>query len=222
MQGEPVRGDHVLAPGEVFRIAHAQLAFVQDLSKAFPDTSTDELPSASNGEDETVDSSGQHGRMMTSPGAFPARTDDHHAPPQQDKVPEEGRGLDTELEEKQVAETFRVWAGRPRNCVSWLSSWLIRSTTHASPTLALDGLFVGTNIDAGAVYLLPRDFDGTPTGEICRSSLRARKTIRSTIVCRDFWRPRCCAKAKPYWLAMSKTTARLAAVTARAKFMPPA
>ena len=33
-----VKGDHVLVAGEVVRIAHAQLAFVHDLSSAFPDT----------------------------------------------------------------------------------------------------------------------------------------------------------------------------------------
>src|SRR5688572_25502421 len=33
-----VTGDYALQPGDVVRIAHAQLAFVFDLAKAFPDT----------------------------------------------------------------------------------------------------------------------------------------------------------------------------------------
>ena len=37
---ERVKGDHELKPGEVIRIAHAQMAFVHDLSGAFPDAPT--------------------------------------------------------------------------------------------------------------------------------------------------------------------------------------
>src|SRR5580698_915576 len=36
---EIVRGDHVLVPGEIIRIGQSQLAFVNDLSQAFPDSS---------------------------------------------------------------------------------------------------------------------------------------------------------------------------------------
>ena len=37
--GESIRGDHILSPGDIVRIAHAQLAFVHDLNSAFPDSS---------------------------------------------------------------------------------------------------------------------------------------------------------------------------------------
>ena len=37
VSGKPIRGDVVLTPGDVVRIAHCQLAFVHDLSKAFLD-----------------------------------------------------------------------------------------------------------------------------------------------------------------------------------------
>ena len=37
--GKPIRGDYSLTPGDVVRIAHCQLAFVHDLSKAFLDAS---------------------------------------------------------------------------------------------------------------------------------------------------------------------------------------
>lgn len=40
LENHPLVGDHQLAPGEVITIGRAQLAFVHDLSKAFPDSSS--------------------------------------------------------------------------------------------------------------------------------------------------------------------------------------
>src|SRR5207237_8608867 len=37
--GVNVRGDHVLEDGEIIRIGQSQMAFVYDLTKAFPDSS---------------------------------------------------------------------------------------------------------------------------------------------------------------------------------------
>src|SRR5882757_3988863 len=34
-----IRGDHLLEAGEIIRIGHSQMAFVHDLTKAFPDSS---------------------------------------------------------------------------------------------------------------------------------------------------------------------------------------
>src|SRR5687768_5237563 len=47
---KPIKGDYVLAPGDIVRIAHTHLAFVHDLSKAFKDGA---LPRGGEGE-ETV------------------------------------------------------------------------------------------------------------------------------------------------------------------------
>ncbi|HEY1066676.1 MAG TPA: FHA domain-containing protein, partial [Pirellulales bacterium] len=40
VDNHPIRGDFVLSPGEVVRIGRSQLAFVHDLAKAFPDSSS--------------------------------------------------------------------------------------------------------------------------------------------------------------------------------------
>ena len=62
--GQAIRGDHQLLPGEVVRIAHTQLAFVHDLSKAFADV--EENDDVTQLEHETVS------------GAFvPHQTDPH-------------------------------------------------------------------------------------------------------------------------------------------------
>ena len=43
--GDRIRGDYQLSPGDVFRIAHAQIAFVNELSSAFPDSSVEQIRS---------------------------------------------------------------------------------------------------------------------------------------------------------------------------------
>ena len=50
--GKPVHGDYVLSPGDVVRIAHCQLAFVHDLSKAFVELELPQVEQRSG--DETV------------------------------------------------------------------------------------------------------------------------------------------------------------------------
>lgn len=40
IDNHPIAGDHVLSPGDVVRIGRSQMAFVHDLSKAFPDSSS--------------------------------------------------------------------------------------------------------------------------------------------------------------------------------------
>ena len=166
IQGEPVRGDHELAPGEVFRIAHAQLAFVEDLSKAFPDTSTDELPIPSNGEEETVI------RQAPMDGDDESSVLSMHEPTtithrrSKTKFLKKEEGLDTELEEEEDVADDIPRVGRAAQKLCQLAFELAHQVdTSRVADLALDGLFTGTNIDAGAVYLLSRDFEGTPTGE---------------------------------------------------------
>ena len=58
---EAVKGDRVLAPGDIIRIGHSQLAYVHDLATAFPDSSSLVKPPAAR-TDETLaaDSSDAH------------------------------------------------------------------------------------------------------------------------------------------------------------------
>lgn len=166
INNEPVRGDHVLDPGEVFRIAHAQLAFVEDLSKAFPDTTTPDLNELANGDDDTVlrkakpdDSDDDNSSVLS---MHEPTTITHRR--SRTKYLKKEEGLDTELEGEEVADTPRVGQAAQKLCQ--LAFELAHQTDVGRVAeLALDGLFIGTRIDAGAVYLLPRDFQGTPTGE---------------------------------------------------------
>ena len=49
VRGEAVHGDRALIPGDVVRVAHCQMAFVNDLSKAFVDFEDDPVESDGRG-----------------------------------------------------------------------------------------------------------------------------------------------------------------------------
>ncbi len=148
-----------------FGLRIAQLAFVEDLSKAFPDTTTPDLNEIADGDDETVihrtvieeDANDSSILSMHEPTTITHRRS-------KTKYLKKEDGLDTELESAEVAEIPRVGQAVQKLCQ--LAFELAHQTDVGRVAeLALDGLFTGTNIDAGAVYLLPRDFQGTPTGE---------------------------------------------------------
>ena len=63
-----------------------------------------------------------------------------------------------------TARCRRSAAPRP-SCAGWRSSWPRRPTSITLAELALAGLFEGTQVDAGAVLLLPRDYDGEPIAD---------------------------------------------------------
>ncbi len=165
LNSESIRGDHVLEPGEVFRIAHAQLAFVEDLSNAFPDSSVTDVQAAINSGDETVVS-----RVMVDEDDEESNVLSIHEPTtithrrSKTKFLKKEDGLDTEMEDEEIAEVPKVGQAAQKLCQ--LAFELAHQTDVGRVAeLALDGLFLGTHVDAGAVYLLPRDFQGAPTGE---------------------------------------------------------
>ncbi len=147
-----VHGDHVLHAGDMIRIGQSQLAFVHDLAKAFPDSSAVlrnmNIRSAAGtavaeGMDETMSvltesepTTITHRRGQT---RFLEPTDDEVA-----TIPKVGRAA------AQLCRlAFELAKAPDINSIS---------------RLALAGVFEGTQIDAGAVLLLPRTAGDLATG----------------------------------------------------------
>lgn len=154
INGERVREDRPLSPGDVVRIAHAHLAFVYDLSKAFPETRSGPTPERKSTEDETVDGKG--------PDA--ANVLEVHEPTKITHRRGQTRFLKPPSDEEDEPGIPKV--GRAAAKLCRLAFELANQTDVISVAkLALDGLFEGTTVDAGAVLLLPREFEGSPSEE---------------------------------------------------------
>ncbi len=151
-----VEGDHQLKPGDVVRIAHAQLVFVHDLAKAFPDTGG----GAKSGkllDEETV-----IGRVLD---------EDAHATsvlePDEPTTITHRRGR-TSFLAPDDEEPDALLAPKKGNAAAMLCRLAFELASEPDITsvanVALVGLFRSTTVDSGAVLLLPRGFQGTPTG----------------------------------------------------------
>jgi len=140
---ERVEADWHLKPGDVIRIAHAQLAFVHDLSDAFPDRPDDETVNAPNQDDSDVLTTHEpttitHRRDKTKFLAPGGQDDEITAAPKLGKAATQLCRLAFELaSQKDVSQVAE---------------------------LALAGLFEGTKIDSGAVLLLPPELQDIPAG----------------------------------------------------------
>ncbi len=138
---EKVETDWTLEPGNVIRIAHAQLKFVHDLSEAFPDKV----------EDETVQENNEDSDVLTAhePTTITHRRDRTKflAPDKDEEIP--------------VASKL----GKAATQLCRLAFELANQTdVNEVAELALSGLFEGTKIDSGAVLLLPYELNEIPAG----------------------------------------------------------
>ena len=150
-----VRGDHVLQPGDIIRIGQCQLAFVHDLTKAFPDShsllegiairggkrSGPDLDAPLPPDDQTVLSDAEpttitHRRGQT---RFLEPTDEEHT-----AIPKVGRAA------AQLCRLAFELAKAP--------------DIGVIAQLALSGVFETTQVDSGALLLLPRTTSGEPIG----------------------------------------------------------
>ena len=138
--GQPIRGDRPLVPGEVVRIAHTQMAFVHDLSKAFVGVDDNEVTQLS---DETVT------------GAFvSSQTDSHVLESFEPTLITHRRGQTRFLEPHNEDEVGASKVSRAASKLCRLAFSLANQPDIAAvANLALEGLFEGTNVDAGAVLL---------------------------------------------------------------------
>ncbi len=150
---ERVRGDYLLRPGDVIRIGQSQLVFVHDLAKAFPDSSHLLRPGV--GADETVtkmilpDEYGDSADVLA--GDEPA-TITHRRGQTKFLEPHE----EVEEGDKEIPRLGRAAATLCRLAFALAKAPDVRSLAD----VALTGLFGETHVDAGALLLLPRDFEG--------------------------------------------------------------
>ncbi len=144
-----LKGDHVLRPGDIIRIGHSQLVFVHNLSDAFSDATTiarrDQPPA-----DHSDALSGDEASVLA---AYEPTTITHR------------RGQTRLLEAADVEEPGLSRMGRAAAKLCRLAFDLGKALSMQNMAdLALEGLFEALPVDAGALLLLPRDFQGTPTG----------------------------------------------------------
>jgi Nif-specific regulatory protein len=151
--GERIRGDRLLQAGDIVRIARAQLAFVDDLSTAFPDAASLAEAKKLVIDDQGLSSNEDGGSSVLD--AVEPTTITHRRG--------QSRLLDVEAENGDAAIPE---VGRAATKLCRLAFELANQTdTAAVAELALDGLMFGTQADAGAVYLVPRDLRDEPTGD---------------------------------------------------------
>ena len=144
---ERIRGDRDLVAGEVVRIAHAQLAFVHDLSEAFPENAAGPKQEETViGQSEDIDDED----VLT---AHEPTTITHR----------KGQTRFLERRSDQDSSTPRVGHAATKLC-RIAFELANQPDINAVANHALEGLLEGTNVNAGAVLLLPRDFPGVPSG----------------------------------------------------------
>ena len=152
--GNPIRGDYVLQAGDVVRIGQSQLAFVHDLSKAFPDSSAVMRHAAAEKDDTRI--------------ASIAADESHVLAGEENATITHRRGQTRFLEPHAQVDEATPETGRAAANLCRLAFELAKSPDQlAVADLALGGLFKGTRIDAGGVLLLPRNH----TGELIAADL---------------------------------------------------
>ncbi len=148
--GKPIRGDCVLAPGDVIQIANSQLAFVYDLSKAFADAPPLIRSNPATGDTVTGE---QVSLDQDSPSLDTSEPTTITHRRGQTKFLDPGSNDDAPIP--------RV--GRAAAKLCRLAFELAKQADiNAVAKMALNGLFDGTNADAGAVLLVPRGGEEQP------------------------------------------------------------
>ncbi|MBI2824979.1 MAG: sigma 54-interacting transcriptional regulator [Planctomycetia bacterium] len=139
-----VRGDYSLSPGDIIHIGRSQLAFVDDLSKAFPDSGTVPKvagPPAPSGNGPVA----THDDVASVLDANEPTTITHR------------RGQTKFLEPREEEDGGVSKIGRAAAKLCRLAFELAKSPDAMSMAkLAISGLFEGTQVDAGALLLLRR------------------------------------------------------------------
>ena len=154
--GEQLSGDHTLEVGDILQIGNSQLAFVHDLSQAFPDSSS--LLKSSRPVDPANETNGTETAEAESIfESFEPTTITHRK--------EQSRFLDTPSSIGDTDEAVPK-VGRAAAQLCRLAFDLAKSTDVVSlANVALVGLFEGTQVDAGAILLRKRDDSGDRSGD---------------------------------------------------------
>jgi Nif-specific regulatory protein len=158
VDGERLSVDYTLEAGDVVRIGNSHLAFVHDLAQAFPDTHT-VLRSARpvDGDDETAANKGTHELDDESVlDVYEPATITHRR----------GQSKFLEPPDEESGDVMIPKVGRAAANLCRIAFELAKSTDVVSlANTALNGLFEGSHVDAGAVLLRSRAGDGQRTGD---------------------------------------------------------
>lgn len=148
---QPIKGDYVLNPDDVIRVGHTQMAFVHDLATAFPDSMGGGDAAAAGKIDETVPL---------------ASVSDSNVLSVEEPTKITHRRVQTRFlspppaeEEASAPKVGRAAAQLCRLAFEMAKAPDLQSVSR----VALAGLFDATEMDAGAILLLPRFFKGEPT-----------------------------------------------------------
>ncbi len=147
-----LKGDWALRPGDVIRIGHSQLIFVHNLSEAFSDAGT--VVRRGTGPDDVAEASGEPGDSSVL-AAYDPTTITHRRG--------QTRFLTVPPPETDQSGISRMGRAAARLCRLAIESGNAPDVPKMAD-LALAALFEGIEVDAGALLLLPRDFQGEPTG----------------------------------------------------------
>jgi len=144
---QAVKQDYALSPGDLIRIGSSQLAFVHDLTNAFPD---------SRGEVSTGGGNGQHGSV----GDSSVLTDNEHQPTKITHRQGQTRFLRRTSSDE---ETEVSRAGRAATMLCRLAFDLAQAPdVDRVANVALDGIFDWSRADTGGLLLFPRHYEGEP------------------------------------------------------------
>lgn len=161
--GSLVQGDRVLAAGDVIRIGNSQLAFVHDLTQAFPETgSTIQVPEPPGAAGQTQAPGDSSVLESPEPATITHR-----------------RGQTRFLAPHEEPEPGTSKVGRAAAQLCRLAFELAKAPDAISMAkTALAGLFEGTQMDAGALLLLRRGAAGEPSAgdlEVVASDTQTEK-----------------------------------------------
>jgi transcriptional regulator with GAF, ATPase, and Fis domain len=146
VDGKRMQGDYLLQAGDVIRIGNSQLAFVHDLSQAFPDAHTllRTAQSVENG----------------APKRGIAETDDESVLETYEPTTithRRGQSRLLEPSDEEEADVSLPKVGRAAANLCRLAFELAKASDVVTlARVALDGMFEGSQVDAGAVLLRPR------------------------------------------------------------------
>jgi Nif-specific regulatory protein len=147
-----VRADHTLEPGDVIRIGRSQMAYVHDLTKAFPDSSSIVRTEKNNGAEvptEDIDDADSQIELDQEPATITHR-----------------RGQTRYLAPGDEEEPGSSRMGQAAAMLCRLAFELAKAPDPLSvANLALAGLFEAAQVDSGAVILLRRGFGGQLSDE---------------------------------------------------------
>jgi Nif-specific regulatory protein len=145
INGQRIQGDVALAPGDIIWIANCQLAFVDDLTKALEESSVQAALPAEPGEKTVV-------------GTFVSDTSDSDSMGSQQPTRITHRRDRTRLLAPEKGPPSSPRLNRSAAQLCRLAFDLAKQTDVESVSrLALEGLFEGTRVDAGAVLVSSRE-----------------------------------------------------------------